>query len=402
MLAEQSVTVDVVDGPPGLVVFAAYDRTTLRHLAVHPEWWGRGVGWTRWSTGRDPDPSWTALSPGCGAWSTTSVAAGALPTARLGRHRAERAGRVAAVPDEIEMGCQTRTVSDDLLEIADDLYGLPLAEFTPATDAKAKELKGDDLGKQVKALKKPSTAAWVVNLLVRREQEQVDQVLTVGEALREAQASMSGDELRALTKQRRQLTAAVTHQARRLAADEGLKVTQAVADQVEATLTAAMVDEECGKAVRSGLLVAALATTGVDEVELVKAVAVPEALGFSRHGARRRAGGAARPARRPRPGRRREGTGRRPGAARRRGGGARGGPGEPRRGGRRRREARGPVDAGAGRDRRAQAQARRTSRRPTRASTTSSATPRTRRRRPRTPYARRPRNATPPRRRWSA
>lgn len=167
-----------------------------------------------------------------------------------------------------------------LLEIADELYALPLGEFTPARDAKAKELKSEDLGKQVKALKKPSTAAWVVNLLVRRESAQVDQVLSVGAALREAQASMSGDELRALTKQRRQLTAAVTHQARRLAAEEGLKVTQAVADQVEAALTAAMVDEECGKAVRSGLLVAALATTGVDEVELAKAVAVPEALGF--------------------------------------------------------------------------------------------------------------------------
>ena len=111
-------------------------------------------------------------------------------------------------------------------------------------------------------------------------------MLTVGEALREAQASMSGDELRALTRQRRQLTAAVTHQARRLAADEGLKVTQAVADQVEATLTAAMVDEECGKAVRSGLLVAALAATGVDEVELAKAVAVPEAHRASRATAR--------------------------------------------------------------------------------------------------------------------
>jgi hypothetical protein len=168
----------------------------------------------------------------------------------------------------------------DLLEIADDLYALPLADFTPARDAKAKELKGDDLAQPVKRLKKPSTAAWVVNLLVRREQAQVDQVLSVGEALREAQASMSGDELRALTKQRRQLTAAVTTQARRLAAEEGLKVTQAVADQVEATLTAAMIDEDCGKAVRSGLLVAALATTGVDEVELAASVAVPEALGF--------------------------------------------------------------------------------------------------------------------------
>jgi hypothetical protein len=169
----------------------------------------------------------------------------------------------------------------ELLEIADELYGLSLAEFTPARDAKAKELKGTDLGKQVKALKKPSTAAWVVNLLVRRETEQVDQVLTVGAALREAQATMSGDELRTLTRQRRQLTAAVTTQARRVAKEAGTKVTEAVADQVEATLTAAMIDEQCGLAVRSGLLVAALTTTGLDPADVAAAVAVPEALWFS-------------------------------------------------------------------------------------------------------------------------
>ena len=52
----------------------------------------------------------------------------------------------------------------------------------------------------------------------------------------------TGDELRALTRQRRQLTAAVTTRARGVAADEGVRVTQAVADQVEATLTAAMLD----------------------------------------------------------------------------------------------------------------------------------------------------------------
>ncbi len=168
----------------------------------------------------------------------------------------------------------------DLLEIADELYALALADFTPARDAKAKELKGTDLAKEVKALKKPSLAAWVVNLLVRHETEQVEQVLQVGAALREAQASMSGDDLRQLTRQRRQLTAAVTTQARRLAREHGQKVTDAVAEQVEATLTAAMVDEDCGRAVRSGLLVAALSSTGVDAVELDRAVAVPDALGF--------------------------------------------------------------------------------------------------------------------------
>jgi vacuolar-type H+-ATPase subunit I/STV1 len=173
------------------------------------------------------------------------------------------------------------SMAEELLEIADELYALPLGDFTPSRDAKAKELKGTDLAPRVKALRKPSLAAWVVNLLVRHETEQVEQVLTVGAALREAQASMSGDDLRALTRQRRQLTAAVTTRARALAREHGQKVTEAVADQVEATLTASMVDEDCAAAVRSGLLVAALSATGVDAVELDTAVAVPEALGFT-------------------------------------------------------------------------------------------------------------------------
>ena len=170
-----------------------------------------------------------------------------------------------------------------LLAVADELYGLGLPEFTPARDARVRELKKPDpeLSAAVKALRKPSVAAWVVNLLVRREAEQVGQVLDVGAALREAQANLAGDELRALTRQRRQLTAAVTVRARAVAAENGQKVTPAVADQVEATLTAAILDAECARAVRSGLLVTSLASTGVDAVDLGSAVAVPEALGFA-------------------------------------------------------------------------------------------------------------------------
>ncbi|MDO9497980.1 MAG: hypothetical protein Q7J48_19910 [Nocardioides sp.] len=170
---------------------------------------------------------------------------------------------------------------DELLAIADELYALSLGDFTSARDARAKVLKGSDLAVPVKALKKPSVAAWVVNLLVRREGEQVDRILEVGASLREAQASMSGDDLRALTRQRRQVTAAITQQARSLASEAGVKVTSAVADQVEATLTAAMLDERCSQAVRSGLLVTALSTTGVGETDLSGAVALPEALGFA-------------------------------------------------------------------------------------------------------------------------
>jgi hypothetical protein len=172
-------------------------------------------------------------------------------------------------------------MSDDLLDIADDLYGLPLADFTPARDAKAKELKGTDLTAPVKALKKPTLSAWVVNMLVRHETEQVDQVLAVGAALRDAAESLDGKELRELTKQRRQLTAAVTSRARGVAGSLGTKVTQSVADQVEATLTAAMLDPDCAKALRSGLLVTHLSATGVGESAAGAAVALPGALGFA-------------------------------------------------------------------------------------------------------------------------
>lgn len=173
-------------------------------------------------------------------------------------------------------------MTDPLLAHADELYALGLADFTPARDALAKRLRTEDraLSDQVKALRKPAMAAWVVNLLVRRDAEQVERVLGVGAALREAQSALDGAELRALTRQRRQLTAAVTTQARALAAEEGVRVTEPVAEQVEATLTAAMLDPGAAQAVRSGLLVSPLTATGVDAVDVAAAVAAPDALGF--------------------------------------------------------------------------------------------------------------------------
>lgn len=174
------------------------------------------------------------------------------------------------------------STSDPLLGIADALYALPLAEFTPERDARAKELKSTDkeLSTRVKALKKSSTAAWAVNQLVRHEAEQVAQLLAVGAALREAQQNLDGDELRALTRQRRQVTAAVTTRARSVCAELGSRLTDAVAEQVEATLTAAMVDPAAADAVRTGLLITALASTGVDTTDVGSAIAIPDALGF--------------------------------------------------------------------------------------------------------------------------
>ena len=60
-------------------------------------------------------------------------------------------------------GSRIAHVTVELVQIADELYALSPGDFTPARDAKAKELKGSELSGQVKKLKKPSVAAWVLN-----------------------------------------------------------------------------------------------------------------------------------------------------------------------------------------------------------------------------------------------
>jgi len=158
------------------------------------------------------------------------------------------------------------TSAADLEQIAGELYGLRPEEFTAARDAAVREARsaGDaNLAKAVKALRRPSVAAWTVNLLVRRRTDLVEQVVGLGDSLREAQSQLQGDALRELTRQRRQLVSAVTTEARALAADEGQQLTDAVTRQVEDTLQAAMADPEAAVAVLSGLLTQPLSSTGV-------------------------------------------------------------------------------------------------------------------------------------------
>ena len=58
----------------------------------------------------------------------------------------------------------------------DDLFALPPAEFIAARDALAKRLKADGdatRAAEVKALRRPSVAAWAVNQVARRKPELV-------------------------------------------------------------------------------------------------------------------------------------------------------------------------------------------------------------------------------------
>ena len=131
------------------------------------------------------------------------------------------------------------------------------------------------LATAIAALPKPTTAAWVCNLLVRRQPEEVAQLAELAELLRAAQVNLSGDQLRELGRQRNLLVAALARQARGLASAEGHDVSTAVAEQVEATLRAAVADPGAGEALRAGRLTAALSYSGLGPVDLGGAVATP-------------------------------------------------------------------------------------------------------------------------------
>lgn len=156
---------------------------------------------------------------------------------------------------------------------AADLYRLAPEDFTAARDAAAKQAKAggdDEEAKILKALRRPSVAAWLVNGLVDREPELLEQLLDLGPALAQAQAAGAGDALRELGAQRRALVGAVVDRAVALAERS---VTTSVRDEVAGTLEAGLSDPASADAVRSGRLVRALSYAGFGGVDLDGAVA---------------------------------------------------------------------------------------------------------------------------------
>jgi hypothetical protein len=168
-------------------------------------------------------------------------------------------------------------MADRLADIADDLYGVPPADFIAQRTARVKELAADKaLAAAVKELRKPAPAAWVVNLLVRARRDDLEQVLALGVDLRAAQDALDRGEITRLAKERRTVVTALARDGAQLALDAGQKVPSAVVDAVAATLDAGLADPEAADAIRTGLLLRPLETIGFEPVDLAEAVAVPD------------------------------------------------------------------------------------------------------------------------------
>lgn len=142
--------------------------------------------------------------------------------------------------------------------IADELYALDRDEFIAARDKHAADARaaGDkDLASRIRALRKPTLAAWLVNRLAREEPDEVATLADLGDELRQAHAQLAGDALRTLSRRRHELVRSLTGRAERLA---GGAVSESVSREVSETLDAALTDPGSARAVTEGRLTTAL------------------------------------------------------------------------------------------------------------------------------------------------
>jgi hypothetical protein len=157
-----------------------------------------------------------------------------------------------------------RPVSEEAPEFedaADELYGLHPDRFVPRRTElvkAAKAVKDKETATAIGALRKPSLGAWLANVLARESPDEVGALEELGGQLRSAQETLSGDALRTLTSQRRELVGALVARARKLAREDGEKVGDSVARDLEQTIAAALADPDAARAFAAGRLTTAL------------------------------------------------------------------------------------------------------------------------------------------------
>ncbi len=171
------------------------------------------------------------------------------------------------------VGENGRMVDTTLEDAAEELYGLVPGAFVAARTALAASAPERETAAQIRALRKPPTSAWAVNLLARRSPEDVDRLAALAEDLREAQDDRDAARLTALNRDRRMLVAELVRTARDVAGAEGIELGSGILAEVERTLGAAARDASAAAAVRTGRLVRPLEASGVDPVDLTDAVA---------------------------------------------------------------------------------------------------------------------------------
>jgi len=141
----------------------------------------------------------------------------------------------------VEIGSAGRAKLNDEI---DELFKLPLAEFTDARNELAKRLKQSGRANDanlVKTLSKPSVSAWTVNQLYWNYPDDFETLLAAGRRVREAQVSASASklgEMRAALDARREALVELSELAASLLRDAGSNPSPETIRRITTTLEA--------------------------------------------------------------------------------------------------------------------------------------------------------------------
>lgn len=162
------------------------------------------------------------------------------------------------------------------LDAVDLLFAGDPSEFVAARDAlaKARRVSGDREGAAaIKALRRPSVAAWYVNVAARASLVSLREWLTLGASLREAQETLDMARVKSLSSGRAALENRVVRDLSAHLTTLGATVSASALDEVRATLRAALASADAARLVSSGRLERALTYGGFGEVDLTAAMA---------------------------------------------------------------------------------------------------------------------------------
>ncbi|MFG1811519.1 hypothetical protein [Streptomyces sp. NPDC049040] len=143
----------------------------------------------------------------------------------------------------------------------DELYGVAPGDFVARRQelAAAARTAGDAAAvRQLKALRKPTLAAWAGNQFVRAHPAEAEQFARLGRDLRRAFEEVDQEAVRELTSQQWRLISAVARQVAEVAAGHGQALAEPVRRDVEQTLRAVAADQEAAQQWLSGRLDRAL------------------------------------------------------------------------------------------------------------------------------------------------
>jgi hypothetical protein len=131
--------------------------------------------------------------------------------------------------------------SGKLNDEVDELYQLPLAEFTSARNELAARLKQNGRANDanlVKALQKPPVSAWAVNQLYWNQREEFDTLLSAGKRFHKASLAGKTADLRASLDARREALTQLADLAASVLRDAGHNPSQETIRRITTTLEA--------------------------------------------------------------------------------------------------------------------------------------------------------------------